>query len=196
MAQLKSSATLALFVALSFALAGCGTVGGWVGLGGEEPEAAAPETPEAPPAEAPEAAPAAPTEAAPQPAPEPAPQPELTLPPTEPVPFEEPQPPLAVPPPPAEPQVYEVVVPEGNYVFLPREVTIYVGDTVVWKNQSGIVHLFASIPGADPTGRMEIEPTDLLVDASVRHTFNIAGTYPYFCFIHNRMTGKINVLPR
>lgn len=200
MTQLKSSATLALMVVLSLGMTGCGTVGGWVGLGDEKPETAAP----AAPAEAPMAQPEPEPEpvTAPEPAPmeaapaEPGPMPELTLPPTEPVPFEEPQAPMAAPPAPADPQIYEVMVPEGGYLFVPREITIYEGDTVVWKNTSGIVHLFASIPGADASGRMEIEPVDLLVDGDISHTFAVAGSYPYFCFIHNRMTGKINVLPR
>lgn len=100
------------------------------------------------------------------------------------------------PPPRSEPETYEVYVPDQNYAFIPRLLYIYEGDTVVWHNKSGVVHLFATIPGSDPTGYMEIEPSDLLVGASVPHTFTKAGTYPYFCFIHNRMTGKIIVLPR
>jgi plastocyanin len=102
----------------------------------------------------------------------------------------------AMPPPPAEPETYEVIVPETEYAFIPGQLTIYEGDTVVWRNDSGVVHLFATIPGSDPTGKMEIEPEDLLVGGSVSHTFKLAGTYPYFCFIHNQMTGRIVVLPR
>lgn len=144
-------------------------------------------------------------EATPVPAPvpdtEPAPEavapmePEPPLPPREPITFED-ETPLAVPPPPSQVETYEVLVPEGAYVFVPRELTIYAGDSVVWKNHSGIVHLFASIPGSDSSGTMEIEPADLLVGGEVTHTFNTPGTYPYFCFIHNRMTGRIVVLPR
>jgi plastocyanin len=148
------------------------------------------------------------TEPIPEPAPEPLatpePEPEAApmveteppLPPGGPVIFEDEQPTVAAPAPPTELEIYEVMVPEGNYVFVPRLLTIYEGDTVVWKNTSGLVHLFASIPGSDPSGTMEIEPVDLLVGDNVQHTFTTAGTYPYFCFIHNRMTGKIVVLPR
>lgn len=156
----------------------------------EAPAAQVPaETPPEKPAEMPAEAPAAAPEEMPAEA-----RPEPALPPALPG-FEE-GPAVAPPPMHAEPQTYTVVVPDTEYAFVPRELTIYEGDTVVWKNNSGVVHLFATIPGSDPTGRMEIEPQDLLVGAEVPHTFNIAGTYPYFCFIHNRMTGKIVVLPR
>ena len=83
-----------------------------------------------------------------------------------------------------------------DYAFVPHQVTIYEGDTVVWENHSGVLHQFATIPGSDPSGKMEIELTDLPPGEKVSHTFMTAGAYPYFCFIHNRMTGKIIVLPR
>ena len=96
----------------------------------------------------------------------------------------------------SESETYEVYVPDRDYQFIPRVLKVYVGDTVVWNNKSGVVHLFATIPGSDPTGFMEIEPSDLLVGAKVPHTFTKPGEYPYFCFIHNQMTGKIIVLAR
>jgi plastocyanin len=125
-------------------------------------------------------------------------------------PFKEPGPPLPPaieaifegapepPPPPmrSEPETYEVVVPDTEYAFIPRVLTIYQGDTVHWNNHSGVLHQLASIPGSDPTGRMEIEVSDLVVNGDLTHTFDTVGTFPYFCFIHNQMTGKIIVLPR
>jgi plastocyanin len=156
-----------------------------------QPEETRPE--EAQPEEAPPGA--MPAEEAPVAA-EPAPPAEAMPPAAEPDRFEPETSVEAMPPPPAEPETYEVVVPESQYAFIPGQLTIYEGDTVVWHNDSGVVHLFATIPGSDPTGRMEIEPEDLLVGGSVSHTFKMAGTYPYFCFIHNQMTGRIVVLPR
>ncbi|MBI5136818.1 MAG: hypothetical protein HZA24_05710 [Nitrospirae bacterium] len=213
-----------LLLCLAFAsalVAGCGTVKkvstSVADLFTPEQAAEAPAAPEAPVEVAPvappaEAAPApvevAPVEAAPEPAAVPKAAPaaepvteiptvEMPLPPREPILFEDEAPAEpAAPPAPSEPETYEVLVPEGAYLFVPAQITVYEGDTVVWKNASGLVHLFATIPGSDPSGHMEIEPTDLLVGAQVSHTFNTAGTYPYFCFIHNRMTGKIIVLPR
>jgi len=193
----------ALVAALS---AGCGTSKEMEGPGPETaaPEAMPAETPAEAPAPIPELPPAAPGLTAPTPTPAPAAPaaPPAEVLPTQPAPgapFELhfPEEETAQPPPPrSAPETYEVYVPDQNYAFIPRLLTIYEGDTVVWHNKSGVVHLFATIPGSDPTGYMEIEPSDLLVGARVAHTFEKAGTYPYFCFIHNRMTGKIIVLPR
>jgi len=94
------------------------------------------------------------------------------------------------------PTTHEVTVPEGRYVFLPRELTIYEGDSVRWANGSGIIHPMASILGPEVSGAMEIESQELPVDGSLTHTFHMAGNYPYFCFVHNRMTGRIIVLSR
>jgi plastocyanin len=194
---------------------GCGTGKEMAGPGPEAaaPEAEAPAPPEAmpeaetaapepaPAPEAPALPPAAPELAPPGTAPAPPPQPAAAAP-AQPAPgaaFELHFPEEATaqaPPPRSEPETYEVFVPDQNYAFVPRLLTIYEGDTVVWHNKSGVVHLFATIPGSDPTGFMEIEPSDLLVGARVAHTFTKAGQYPYFCFIHNQMTGKIIVLPR
>ncbi len=157
----------------------------------------APVEPMTPPPVQEETAPAA----APEPMPDvsapvaPTPEPAPPLPPREPITFED-ETPLTAPPAPLQVETYEVLAPEGAYVFVPRELTIYAGDTVVWKNHSGIVHLFATIPGSDSSGAMEIEPVDLLVAGEISHTFNTPGTFPYFCFIHNRMTGRVVVLPR
>ncbi len=164
------------------------------------PEAGARNLPELPPA--PELSPAPPTppaEAAPA-APPPAPAGSVTSGETTPgtgfeIHFPE-EATVQAPPPRSEPETYEVYVPDRDYRFVPRVLKIYVGDTVVWHNKSGVVHLFATIPGSDPTGYMEIEPSDLLVGAKVPHTFTKPGEYPYFCFIHNQMTGKIIVLAR
>jgi plastocyanin len=160
----------------------------------ELPPAAPAPAPEAPAAEAPAEAPAEmpaqpPAEAKPGGAPS------FTLPPAIESFFEgEAEPPP--PPPTAQPETYKVIVPEVDYAFVPHQVTIYEGDTVEWENHSPVLHQFATIPGSDPTGKMEIELTDLPPGQSVSHTFMTPGAYPYFCFIHNRMTGKIIVLPR
>jgi plastocyanin len=207
-------------------VAGCGTGKQAAGPGPEaaRPEAPVAATPApggemAAPAAIPELPPPAPELSAPgaAPAPAPSPAPEVSAPGAAPPPPAASLPPVAPvqtapgaafelhfpeeattqpPPPRSEPETYEVYVPDRDYRFIPRLLYIYEGDTVVWHNKSGVVHLFATIPGSDPTGYMEIEPSDLLVGARVPHTFAKAGTYPYFCFIHNRMTGKIIVLPR
>jgi len=86
--------------------------------------------------------------------------------------------------------VYEVSIIKN--VFKPAELTIRPGDTVKWTNTDERKHLFASVPGSGPTEELEIfalmEP-----GSTWDHTFQTVGEYPYFCFIHNQMTGKIIV---
>ncbi|GAB3665261.1 cupredoxin domain-containing protein [Halopiger thermotolerans] len=97
--------------------------------------------------------------------------------------------------------------------FVPEEYEATVGETVVWKNTSGADHTItareASLPeGADyfATGGFEDEQT--AVEAwhdhrggrlgpreTFKHTFEVPGTYDYFCEPHIRagMIGRIVV---
>lgn len=88
--------------------------------------------------------------------------------------------------------VYEVTVIKNTFKLNPQEITIKMGDTIKWRNTDERKHNLASIPGSGPTDELEIfsvmEPGDIY-----SHTFNAPGEYPYFCFIHNQMTGKVTV---
>ena len=88
--------------------------------------------------------------------------------------------------------VYEVTVIRNSFKLNPQDLTIKVGDTVKWTNTDERKHNLASIPGSGPGDELEIfsvmEP-----GAVYSHTFKVPGEYPYFCFIHNQMTGKITV---
>jgi plastocyanin len=71
-----------------------------------------------------------------------------------------------------------------DFRFVPRAVTIGVGDRVTWVNQDAVEH------DADGAGWS----TSLLAQGerdSVR--FNHAGTYRYVCSIHPTMTGTVVV---
>ena len=74
----------------------------------------------------------------------------------------------------------------------PQEITITAGDTVKWTNTDKLKHNLASVPGSGLGDDLEIfsvmEPGDVY-----SHKFNVPGEYPYFCFIHNQMTGHITV---
>jgi len=88
--------------------------------------------------------------------------------------------------------IHEVTVIRNTFKLNPQELTIKVGDTVKWTNTDERKHNLASIPGSGPGDELEIfavmEPGDVY-----SHTFKVPGEYPYFCFIHNQMTGKITV---
>lgn len=88
--------------------------------------------------------------------------------------------------------LYNVVVVPNLLKLKPDKLTIHVGDTVHFKNLDDKKHFLASVPGSGKTDKLEIfslmEP-----GAEFEHTFKVAGEYPYFCFIHNQMTGHITV---
>jgi len=79
-----------------------------------------------------------------------------------------------------------------NYAFAPSTLTVKVGTTVTWKNYDQFAHEVISATG-DPG-----QPFDLgqqTTGATVSHTFTAAGTYQYYCNIHNYMKGTIVVTP-
>lgn len=87
--------------------------------------------------------------------------------------------------------------------YVPEEVTIQAGQTVVWTNTSSMFHTVTNDPalaqdrshaqlpeGAQPFNSGNIAPGDVF-----QHTFEVPGTYVYFCIPHEAMgmVGKIMV---
>jgi plastocyanin len=73
-----------------------------------------------------------------------------------------------------------------NFVFTPQTVTVAVGATVTWTNKDDIPHTAVSTEGVFKSKVMD-------TDEKFSYTFTKAGTYPYYCSIHPKMTGKIVV---
>ncbi len=73
-----------------------------------------------------------------------------------------------------------------NFSFGPQTLTVSVGTTVVWTNRDDIPHTVVS-----PDGVFKSKVRD--TDEKFSYTFIKAGTYPYFCSVHPKMTGKIVV---
>ncbi|MBI4715404.1 MAG: plastocyanin [Nitrospirae bacterium] len=92
----------------------------------------------------------------------------------------------------ASPRTHEVRVPRDRLIFEPALLKIRPGDTVQWINGSDKVHVFASIPGSG-TNDKEIFSPMMKPGETWSHTFEKAGDYPYFCFIHSQMMGAIVV---
>jgi plastocyanin len=74
-----------------------------------------------------------------------------------------------------------------NFSFLPKEITVVAGTTVVWTNHDDVPHVVAS---ADDQFK---KSGALDTDESFSYTFTTAGNFTYFCSIHPHMTGKIIV---
>jgi plastocyanin len=73
-----------------------------------------------------------------------------------------------------------------NFSFAPGTFTVAVGTTVTWVNHDDIPHTAVSTDGVFKSKVMD-------TDEKFSYTFTKAGTYPYFCSIHPKMTGTIVV---
>jgi plastocyanin len=73
-----------------------------------------------------------------------------------------------------------------NFVFGPQTITVPVGGTVTWTNSDDIPHTAVSTDGVFKSKVMD-------TDEKFSYTFTKAGTYPYYCTIHPKMTGKVVV---
>ena len=73
-----------------------------------------------------------------------------------------------------------------NFVFGPQTLTVPVGATVTWTNKDDIPHTSVSTEGLFKSKVLD-------TDEKFSYTFTKAGTYPYFCSVHPKMTGKVVV---
>jgi plastocyanin len=85
-----------------------------------------------------------------------------------------------------QPSAANAEVKIDNYVFGPETITIPVGATVTWTNKDDIPHTSVSTDGVFKSKVLD-------TDEKFSHTFDKAGTYPYYCTIHPKMTGKVVV---
>jgi plastocyanin len=73
-----------------------------------------------------------------------------------------------------------------NFSFGPQTLTVAAGTTVTWTNRDDIPH---TVVADDKSFKSKVLDTD----EKFSYTFAKAGTYPYFCSIHPKMTGKVVV---
>jgi plastocyanin len=84
------------------------------------------------------------------------------------------------------PQAASAEVKVDNFSFGPATLTVAVGTTVTWTNRDDIPHTVVS---TDKVFKSKVLDTD----EKFSFTFAKAGTYPYFCSIHPKMTGSVVV---
>src|SRR5437870_10861948 len=73
-----------------------------------------------------------------------------------------------------------------NFSFGPETLTVAVGATVTWTNRDDIPHTVVSTDGVF---KSKVRDTD----EKFSYTFAKTGTYPYYCSVHPKMTGKVVV---
>jgi amicyanin len=74
-----------------------------------------------------------------------------------------------------------------NFSFAPATLTVPAGTTVTWVNQDDVPHNIVSSEGK------ALKSPVMDTDGKFSYTFTTAGTYPYYCGIHPKMTGKVVV---
>lgn len=79
-----------------------------------------------------------------------------------------------------------VPVKIDNFSFGPADLTVQAGTTVQWTNHDDIPHTVVSTDGFFKSHALD-------TDESFSYKFDKAGTYPYFCSLHPKMTGKVVV---
>ncbi|MEK6760701.1 MAG: cupredoxin family copper-binding protein [Nanoarchaeota archaeon] len=82
-------------------------------------------------------------------------------------------------------KVYNIDV--QDFAFQTPELTINVGDTIIWTNFDSVSHTVTSDSGN------ELNSEYLSTDENFAHTFTEAGTFDYHCIPHPNMKGKIIV---
>lgn len=73
-----------------------------------------------------------------------------------------------------------------GFKFLPADVSVKVGDTVIWTNEDSAAHTVESNDGT-------LESDELSKGDTYKFTFTKAGKYSYICGIHPSMKGSITV---
>ena len=84
----------------------------------------------------------------------------------------------------AAPAAAEVNI--DNFSFGPGTITVPVGATVTWTNRDDIPHTVVSTEGVFKSKVLD-------TDDKFSFTFSKPGSFPYFCSIHPKMTGKVVV---
>jgi plastocyanin len=90
----------------------------------------------------------------------------------------------AQPPPPQT-----VTVPIRNFTFTPADLTVHVGDTVIWVNEDRAPHDATTTGAPVPFGSGILRQGE-----SYRYTFTAPGTYSYQCTIHPNMVGTVTAV--
>ena len=70
-----------------------------------------------------------------------------------------------------------------NFVFVPAQLTVKVGQTVTWTNRDDIPHTVVC------AGKFRSKTMD--TDGTFSFKFTAPGEYKYFCSLHPHMTGAV-----
>ena len=76
--------------------------------------------------------------------------------------------------------------------FVPQDISVSVGTTVVWKNEDSVMHTVTSgAPDNGPDGKFD--SSILNSGETFEYTFTTAEIVDYYCIVHPWMTGSVTV---
>jgi plastocyanin len=78
----------------------------------------------------------------------------------------------------------EIVV--DNFSFAPSTTSVAAGTAITWTNKDDVPHNIVSTD-------LKFKSPVLDTDEKFTHSFDVPGTYKYYCSLHPRMTGQIVV---
>jgi len=84
-----------------------------------------------------------------------------------------------------------VMVGPGGFFFTPSSVTIHTGDSVIWTWSSSGHSSTSGSPGM-PSGLWDSGIINQ--GATFMHTFNTAGSFPYYCTVHGACCGMVGAV--
>jgi plastocyanin len=81
---------------------------------------------------------------------------------------------------------------ETNECYIPYEITVNVGDEVVWSNDDTAAHTVTAGSAADgPSG--VFDSSLFMAGTTFSFQFDEEGEFPYFCMVHPWMEGIVKV---
>src|SRR4029079_14242296 len=97
--------------------------------------------------------------------------------------------PIAITDVPLEEEAHVEAAPQvmvDNFSFTPASTSIAAGTTITWTNHDDVPHKIVST-------EEKFKSPVLDTDEKFSYRFDTPGTYPYFCSLHPRMTGRVVV---
>jgi len=81
---------------------------------------------------------------------------------------------------------------ETNECYIPSELTVSSGTTVIWENIDNAAHLATSgTPDGGPDG--VFDSGMIMAGATFEHEFSDKGEFAYYCLVHPWMIGTVTV---
>ena len=75
-----------------------------------------------------------------------------------------------------------------NFAYDPQDITVFVGDSVVWTNLDTNSHTVTSTSGPE-----SFDSGIIPAARTFTFTFTTLGAYEYECSLHSQMTGTVTV---